>query len=343
MARILKTPASLPLWTYKAFLLVAAAIWGLGTVVIKSTVDAFPPAWIVGVRFTAAGIILGVVMLPRFRKRIDAEHLCKGSVLGVMVFLAYWSNSTGLTDTTASNSSFLTSLYCVIIPFLGWALHGPRPTRFNLAAAVVCVAGVGCVSFAGAAGFSLRFGDLITLLSALFLSFHVVYTAKFAPGCDMTLLTVIQFLVAGLLGLAAGLALEPMPNFAALGADTWTSLAYLAVFASCVALLLQNLAVAHVDPAPASLFLATESVFGVLFSVLFLGELLSAPLFAGFALIFAGIVVSEYLPQRAARKADARTNAQVGSQAESDKTQLEAQAAPATERLLPDDSDPLSD
>ena len=221
MARILKTPASLPLWTYKAFLLVAAAIWGLGTVVIKSTVDAFPPAWIVGVRFTAAGIILGVVMLPRFRKRIDAEHLCKGSVLGVMVFLAYWSNSTGLTDTTASNSSFLTSLYCVIIPFLGWALHGPRPTRFNLAAAVVCVAGVGCVSFAGAAGFSLRFGDLITLLSALFLSFHVVYTAKFAPGCDMTLLTVIQFLVAGLLGLAAGLALEPMPNFAALGADKW--------------------------------------------------------------------------------------------------------------------------
>ena len=38
---------------------------------------------------------------------------------------------TGLTDTTASNSSFLTSLYCVIIPFLGWALHGPRPTRLR--------------------------------------------------------------------------------------------------------------------------------------------------------------------------------------------------------------------
>lgn len=343
MARLLKTPASLPHWTYKAFLLAAAAIWGLGTVVIKSTVDAFPPAWIVGVRFTAAGIILGVVMLPRFRKHIDAEHLRKGSVLGVMVFLAYWSNSTGLTDTTASNSSFLTSLYCVIIPFLGWALHGPRPTRFNLAAAVVCVAGVGCVSFAGAAGFSLRFGDLVTLLSALFLSFHVVYTAKFASGCDMTLLTVIQFLVAGLLGLAAGLVFEPMPNFAALGADTWTSLAYLAVFASCVALLLQNLAVARVDPAPASLFLATESVFGVLFSVLFLGELLTAPLFAGFALIFAGIVVSEYLPQRAARKADAGTDAQVGPQAESDKTQLEAQSAPATERPLPVDAGPLSD
>ncbi|MFQ8868489.1 MAG: EamA family transporter, partial [Eggerthella lenta] len=56
MARIVKHSEH-PLWMYKAFLLVAAAIWGLGTVVIKSTVDEFPPAWLVGVRFTAAGII----------------------------------------------------------------------------------------------------------------------------------------------------------------------------------------------------------------------------------------------------------------------------------------------
>ena len=246
---------------YKAFLLVAAAIWGLGTVVIKSTVDEFPPAWLVGVRFTVAGIILGIVMLPRFRKALDLDHLKKGAILGAFLFLSYWANSTGLTDTTASNSAFLTSLYCVIIPFLGWALRGPRPTRFNIAAALVCVAGVGCVSFAGLSGFSLRFGDLITLLSAFFLSLHVLYTAKYARGRDMTLLTVVQFLVAGVLGFGAGLAFEPMPAFASLGLDTWVSLGYLAVFASCIALLLQNFAVAHVDPAPASLFLATESVF----------------------------------------------------------------------------------
>ena len=248
---------------YKAFLLVAAAIWGLGTVVIKSTADEFPPAWLVGVRFTVAGIILGIVMLPRFRKALDLDHLKKGAILGVFLFLSYWANSTGLTDTTASNSAFLTSLYCVIIPFLGWALRGPRPTRFNIAAALVCVAGVGCVSFAGLSGFSLRFGDLITLLSAFFLSLHVLYTAKYARGRDMTLLTVVQFLVAGVLGFGAGLAFEPMPAFASLGLDTWVSLGYLAMFASCIALLLQNFAVAHVDPAPASLFLATESGFGV--------------------------------------------------------------------------------
>lgn len=301
MAR-LRLHTDRPLWMYKALLLLAAAIWGLGTVVIKSTVDAFPPAWIVGVRFTAAGILLGIAMLPRFRRTLDADHVRKGALLGVWLFLAYWANTTGLTDTTAANSSFLTSLYCVIIPFLGWALRGRRPTVFNVAAALVCVAGVGCVSFAGSSGFSLRFGDLITLLSALFLSFHVLYTAKYARGRDMTLLTVIQFLVAGLLGFVAGFAFESLPNFAALEPSTWVSLIYLAVFASCIALLLQNIAVAHVDPAPASLFLATESIFGVTFSILLLGELLTAPLFAGFALIFAGIVISEYLPLRAEKK-----------------------------------------
>ena len=44
----------------------------------------------IGTMFTAfpifypAGIILGVVMLPRIRKNLDAEHLCKGSVSVVM-------------------------------------------------------------------------------------------------------------------------------------------------------------------------------------------------------------------------------------------------------------------
>ena len=292
-----------PLWLYKGYLLIAAAIWGMGTVVIKATVDSFPPAWLVGVRFTFAGLILAIVLFPRLKKALDLDHLKKGAVLGVFIFLSYWSNSTGLTDTTASNSAFLTSLYCVIIPFLMWALTGPRATKFNIAAALVCVAGVGCVSFAGSTDFSLRFGDAITLLSAVFLSFHVVCTSKYAGGRDMMVLTIIQFIVAGLLGFAAALVFEPMPAFAELGLETYVSLGYLIVFASCIALLLQNIAVAHVDPAPASLFLATESVFGVVFSVLFLGEMLTGPLFIGFGLIFAGIIVSEYLPLRAERNA----------------------------------------
>lgn len=295
----------LPLWAYKALLLLAAAIWGMGTVVIKSTVDEFPPSWIVAVRFTGAGLILGAIALPKIRVCLTekpAQHLMRGAALGALLFLAYWANSTGLTDTTASNSAFLTTLYVVIIPFLGWWIIRKRPTGYNIAAAAACVAGLGFVAYGGSSGFALRFGDLVTLLSAVFLSLHVLYTAKFAPGLSVTVLTVVQFLVAGILGFAMALATEPMPNFPGLPEETWGSLAYLTVFASCVALGLQNAAVTRVDPAQASLFLAMESVFGVLFSMLFLAEAPSATAFIGFALIFGGMVISEYLPLRAERK-----------------------------------------
>ena len=295
----------LPSWAYKAALLVAAAIWGMGTVVIKSTVDEFPPSWLVGVRFTGAGIVLGLVSIRKLRDRLAADgvgHLRDGAVLGALLFLSYWANSSGLTDTTASNSSFLTTLYVVIIPFLSWFIIRKKPTRFNIVAALACIGGVACVAYTGAGAFSLRFGDLVTLLSALFLSLHVLYTAKFAPGRSMTVLTVIQFVAAGILGFIVGAVTEPTPNFSSLSSDTWISLAYLTVFASCIALGLQNAAVARVDPAQASLFLSTECVFGVVFSIALLGEVLTPSLFAGFALIFAGIVISEYLPLRAERK-----------------------------------------
>lgn len=295
----------IPLWGYKVLLLLAAAIWGLGTVAIKSTVDTLPPTWIVGLRFTGAGLILGAVSFPKVRGHVALalrRHLACGAILGILLFLSYWANSTGLADTTASNSSFLTTLYVVIIPFLGWWIIRKRPTGYNIVAALTCAAGLGFVAYGGADGFSLRFGDLVTLLSAFFLSLHVLYTAKFAPGLSVTALTAIQFLVAGALGIMMALATEPLPNLAALPPEAWGNLAYLTVMASCVALWLQNAAVARVDPAQASLFLAMEAVFGVLFSVLLLGEAPSATAYTGFALIFCGMVISEYLPLRAQRK-----------------------------------------
>ena len=323
---------NMPPWAYKAALLLAAAIWGMGTVVIKSTVDDFPPSWLVGVRFLGAGIILGAVTFPRITRaftRNKRGHLRDGAVLGVFLFASYWCNSTGLTDTTASNSSFLTTLYVVIIPFLGWIIIAKRPTAFNIGAAVLCVTGVGCVAYGGAGEFSLRFGDFITLASALFLSFHVLYTAKYAPDRSMTLLTVIQFVVAGILGLVVGALTESTPDFTRLAADTWVSLFYVTVFASCVALGLQNAAVARVDPAQAALFLATEAVFGVTFSILLLGETLTLSSLAGFALIFAGIVVSEYLPLRAEKKATERGEDPTAAAAQRDALQAKAAAEAA--------------
>ena len=77
----------MPQWFYKALMVLATAIWGLGTVVVKAAVGEVSPAWIVGFRFLAAGILLGVIMAPKLLHRLDGKHLMAGAVLGVLLFL----------------------------------------------------------------------------------------------------------------------------------------------------------------------------------------------------------------------------------------------------------------
>lgn len=293
---------NMPAWFYKALMVVATAIWGLGTVVVKSTVEDLTPAWIVGIRFFAAGLLLGLIMAPKVKRRLDASHIKTGAVLGILLFLSYWTNTLGLTDTTASNSAFLTTFYVIIIPFMNWVITKRRPTRFTLIAAILCLTGLGFVAYGGGSGFSLRFGDLVTLGSAVFLSLHVIATAQVAEGHSVTVLTIVQFLVAGSIGVLMGAIAGPMPDFPSFSAETWMSLAFLAAFASCVALLLQNLGVAHTEPVQASLFLSLESVFGVLFAVILLGEMPTSATYLGFVLIFAGIMFSEYVPLKMANR-----------------------------------------
>lgn len=341
-------------------LVLAAAIWGLGTVVIKDAVDFIPPFWLVGIRFLSAGVLLSLVFLPRMTRHLDASHLKAGLVLGAFVALTYLLNTTGLAYTTASNSSFLTATYCVLVPFLAWAVMRKKPTGFNLTAAFLCIAGIGLVALpAGDAGlgaatgsaggaaakapFALGLGDGLTLGSAVACGMHIVLISKLAPGRDPMILTALQFLVAGVIACgvaalswwssgieaaktAAATAITstadlgssstasdptsvldsltsgfsalggPPPSLAALSGELLASLVYLVVFATCVTLLLQNIGLAQVDPAPASLMLSTEALFGVVFSVLFLGEALTEQMVCGFALIFAAVLVSEWLP-----------------------------------------------
>ena len=299
----MRTRWTIPTWGYMAMLVLAAAIWGLGTVVIKDAVDEIPPVWLVGLRFLSAGVLLSAVLAPRMVRTLDAGHVKAGAVLGSFVALTYLFNTTGLAYTTASNSSFLTATYCVMVPFLAWWLMRKRPSRFNVGAGVLCLAGIALVALPAGGGFSVGLGDGLTLVSALFCGIHITLISRLSPGRDALVLTALQFLVAGVIACACAAFVQEPPSLAVLvDPDMLGSLAYLIVCATCVTLALQNVGLAHVDPAPASLMLSTEAVFGVVFSVVFLDEVLTVPMLAGFALIFVAVLVSEWLPLRLAAK-----------------------------------------
>ena len=113
------------------------------------------------------------------------------------------------------------------------------------------------------------------------------------PNKDIYLLTVFQFAFAGLYAWIGGLFTETFPARELANPAVFLPLAYLAVMATTVALLFQNVGQIYSDPASASVILSLESVFGVLCSVLFAGDQVNGRMLAGFALIFVAVVCSE--------------------------------------------------
>lgn len=285
----------LPAWVYKVAIVVATIIWGYSFVAMKDVVSVIPPAWLLGVRFLSAGLLLTAILWRRVRAAFSGKMVLAGVALGLADFLAFWSQTVGLEHTTPGINAFLTATYCVIVPFLWWVVAHRRPTVFNIGAAVLALVGIWLVSVQSG-GFTMGFGEAMTLLCALLFAVHMVLVSKFSRLHDVLALTAVQFVAEGCMGLLSGAAFEAFPGFDAFTPDIIAQLAFLAVFASIVAFGIQNVALAHIPPAQASLFLSLESVFGVLFSMLLYGEQLTGRLLLGFALIFVAIVISETFP-----------------------------------------------
>ena len=288
---------TLPTWFFKALLFLATLFWGFSFFVMKNAVDVIPPAFLLAFRFFICGVLMALFFWKRMRAHFDRAHITSGAIAGTLMIVAYLFQTYGIMDTTLGKNAFLTATYCVIVPFVWWVVARRRPTVFNVVAAFGCVLGIGLVSMSAsdlaAGGALIGRGDALTLVSAVFFGFHMVYVAKVSPGKDIFVLTAWQFLVAGLLSLVVSLATEPSPAGIPITGQLIWEVTYLTLFASLAALLIQNVALTRVPPAPASLIISLESVFGVLFSVLFYGEALTIRVMMGFVLIFLAILLSE--------------------------------------------------
>lgn len=131
----------------------------------------------------------------------------------------------------------------------------------------------------------------MTLLGGFFYALHIVMVAKLARDKDPVLVSILQFGSAAAAAWVVTLVFESRPQ--AVSGSIVGAILFLSVGCTALALLLQNVGQKYTHPAAASIILSLESVFGVLFSVLFYGEKLSFRLAAGFVLIFAAIIISE--------------------------------------------------
>ena len=269
----------------------AAIVWGSSFFVIKGAVDYLPPATLQAVRFTIGALLLGLIFFKKLRV-LTAGAWLRGLLVGACLGAASLVQNVGIQDTTPGKNAFLTCVYCVIVPFLFWGVRGERPQARRFAAACLCLMGIALVSLTQR--FTIGRGDLLTLAGGFLYACHIVAVATAGEKIDPVALSVMQFAAAALLSWLYALAFEGPP--AAFDWSVWPQVLYLALASTTLGYLLQVVGQKHASPAAASLILSLESVFGVLFSVLFYGEQMTARLIVGFAVIFLSVLISEIEP-----------------------------------------------
>ena len=146
----------------KVILFLSTIIWGSSFFVLKDTLDEVPPYFLLSFRFLVAAVLLGLICFRKW-KLFNMTYLWQGVLTGVFLAFAYIFQTLGLQHTTPGTSAFLTTVYCVLAPLIGWAVTRKRPTLLNIAAAVVAVAGIGLVCLDGGIGFTLK-GEGYTLI-----------------------------------------------------------------------------------------------------------------------------------------------------------------------------------
>ncbi|MDC0705937.1 DMT family transporter [Priestia sp. AB] len=272
-------------------LLITAIVWGSGFVVTDIALQYLTPYQVMAGRFVLATLLLTLTFGYKF-KTFTKSVWWKGTILGTFLFLAFVLQTVGLQHTTPSKNAFLTAVNVVIVPIIAYLLYKRKIDRFEMVGSVNAIVGIGLLSLQSS--MTLNFGDVLSLACAVAFAFDIFYTNLFIKEEDPISVTIVQFITASLLSVVVVLIKGDIPT--SLESEGIYSILYLAVFSTTIAYLFQNKAHKYTTASKAAIILSTESFFGMLFSVLFLHEVLTARMVTGAVLIMVAILIAELKP-----------------------------------------------
>ena len=274
-------------WMAIGGLVLVTVIWGGGFVASDMALESLTPFQIMTVRFLMAAVLMGLISF-RSLNHITKEEIRAGGLMGVALFAAFSLQIIGLQYTTPSKNAFLTALNVVIVPFIAFLVLKKKIPGKVLIGAVMAVVGVALLSLDG--DLTLSIGDLLTLLCAVGFAFQIFFTGEFVKKYRATVLNFLQMATAFLLSVIFMVA-SGQTEFQ-VTAQGWLSVIYLGVVSTTICYLLQTACQKYVDETKAAIILSMESVFGTLFSMLILHEVLTLRMFAGCGIILAAVIIA---------------------------------------------------
>lgn len=274
----------------------AILLWSTSFVATKIAYASFPPLTLGACRFFLASLVLGTAVLAKREftvpSRRDTGLLALSGLLGITLYFAM--ENVGVSLTSASNAALIVASYPAITVVLERLCYGTRFSAGKAAGIVLAAFGVYCISVAGnsaaTGGDRQLLGNIILAATGIvwaFYNFVVRSVVNKYPPLTVSLYQTVAGFVAFI-----PLALLETPEWRMPTAASWGTLVYLGLLCSVVAFMLYNYGLRKLSAGTAVMLMNLVPVFGVLFSVLLLGEEVHMRQLAGGLVVIAGVALT---------------------------------------------------
>ncbi len=281
--------------TFSAFgLLIIAVIWGLSFVIMKDAISEAPVLYVLAIRFLLSGIPLSIIFFKKFFKAKKKDYI-RGIIVGCVLILSYVFQSYGCKYTTASKNSLLTAIYGVVVPFVSWIIFKKKPKLISVLFTIIAFGGVSLILIQDLD--TVNIGDILTIIGGLFYAIQIVLVAEFAKDTDPIFLTMIEFLVVGLVLICFAPIEGKFPTYLFTNPDLLWRILFLGFVCTLLCFLFQSILQKHVQVVASGIILSLEAPIGAIGGVLLHNDPITPGMIIGMILLFIAVVgIQTYEP-----------------------------------------------
>ena len=280
--------------------LLCTFIWGTTFIAQDTGMDDIGPFTFNAVRFFVGFLAIAPLVilfeLKSFKTefKLDFKTFATLSFLiGLSLFLGSALQQVALLYTDVANAAFFTIFYVPMVPIIIFLFKRKSIHWSVWPSVILClIGGYLLTNFYDA---TVRLGDTLVILGALFWSTHIIFTGIIVTKYNLPLtLGAIQTLIVALLSYFVGLIYEEFIFDNIL--KEIDSILYAGILSGGFAFVLQIYAQKNISPAPAAIIFSLEGVFATIAAWFLLDQILGINNLLGCFFILCGVLLSQLLP-----------------------------------------------
>jgi len=280
--------------------LLCTFIWGTTFIAQDTGMDNIGPFTFNAVRFfiwfLAITPLVFLFELKKYKSEFKSDiktFINLTFLIGLSLFLGSALQQVALLYTDVANAAFFTIFYVPIVPIIIFLFKRTSIHWSVWPSVVLClIGGYLLTNFYDA---TVRLGDSLVILGALFWSTHIIFTGIIVKKYDLPLtLGAAQTLIVALFSSLIALIYEEFIYIDIM--KEINSILYAGILSGGFAFVLQIYAQKNISPAPAAIIFSLEGVFATIAAWYILNQVLDINNLLGCFFILCGVLLSQLLP-----------------------------------------------